>query len=69
MDEKRVPSALSTASVDDLVRELKTRCEAVVLVMHGDTPEGEGVYTFYQGSRALCIGLLEDAKHTLLADG
>lgn len=60
--------ALSAATLEDLVRELKTRCMACFVVMVVENDEGDDDLTIVRtlGSRMMLMGACEDVKHKLL---
>lgn len=62
--------AMAGVTVDDLIRELKTRCTACVVAMLVDDEDGcEQVIVNYQGGRVTCIGLMVDAQAKMVDQG
>lgn len=62
---------LSGATLDDLVRELKSRFIALALVglVDDDETGEEKVVTWRQGGRVTVLGMIEDYKHDVIAQG
>lgn len=59
---------LARATVDDLIRELKTRCTAMGIVMVVEDEDGEDVTIVkHMGSRLVMLGALEEIKSTILS--
>lgn len=58
---------LAEATLDDLIKEIKTRCNAVVVTMLVEDEHGEdAVVTNYLGGRICCIGMMREAEHRML---
>lgn len=73
LDEQTSPGpgangVLHAATVDDLVRELKTRCTALAVVMVVEDENGEDVtLTKTMGSALLLLGACEEIKYNRLS--
>lgn len=65
LEEQREPTDidLSKATLVDLVKELKMRCDAVIVIMSVEDEEGEDTTVIHRlGSRFTVMGALEYAK-------
>lgn len=61
---------LADATLEDLIRELKARCTAIVVTMVVDDEDGrEATLTRWMGMRVTCIGLLREAEAELIRQG
>jgi hypothetical protein len=75
IEEQMMPGAgggdaLAKATVDDLLRELKTRCNALVAAMLVDDDCGEEqTVVCHLGGRVTCIGLMRDAELKMTMQG
>lgn len=62
---------LADVTLEDLIREIKTRCHAVVVAMLVDDDESGEELTLFRrlGGRVTCIGLCRDAEATMIHEG
>lgn len=59
---------LASATIDELVAEIKSRCDTVVVLLRPSTPEGYAWAHYFKGSTPQMMFDMELAKYNMFND-